>query len=105
MQLTATATTCPPLTFGAAVPLPLPSCLPASLPPCLPVPRPGDPFAANVRRSLRRQHGLREGVTCVFSVEPTRASSLRLTDGQQFKRSYYGAAGSRRGWWRACMDG
>ncbi|GFR50606.1 hypothetical protein Agub_g12689, partial [Astrephomene gubernaculifera] len=51
----------------------------------------GDPFAANIRRGLRRSYGIREGVTVVFSVEPTRRDSLALTSpSTRFKRSYYG---------------
>ncbi|KXZ50938.1 hypothetical protein GPECTOR_14g183 [Gonium pectorale] len=50
----------------------------------------GDPFAANVRRGLRRTHGIREGITVVFSTEPCRRASLALTPKSHFKRSYYG---------------
>ncbi|PNH08280.1 hypothetical protein TSOC_005187 [Tetrabaena socialis] len=49
-----------------------------------------DPFAANVRRGLRREYGIREGVTVVFSTEPSRRSSLALAAPGRFKRSYYG---------------
>jgi hypothetical protein len=47
-----------------------------------------DPFAASIRRGLRK-HGVKYGVTVVFSEELARRSSLALTR-QQFKRSYFG---------------
>ncbi|KIY98710.1 Uncharacterized protein MNEG_9250 [Monoraphidium neglectum] len=48
----------------------------------------GDPFAANIRRGLRKQ-GVGRGIVAVFSDEPVKKASLGLTD-QQYKRSYYG---------------
>ena len=47
-----------------------------------------DPFAAHIRRGLRKK-GVRSGVTVVFSDELAKKSSLALTD-QQYKKSYYG---------------
>ncbi|GLI64964.1 hypothetical protein VaNZ11_008371 [Volvox africanus] len=50
----------------------------------------GDPFAATCRRGLRRQYGIRSGVTVIFSTEPCRRTSMMLTSGGRYKRSYYG---------------
>ncbi|KAI8475684.1 MAG: hypothetical protein J3K34DRAFT_517116 [Monoraphidium minutum] len=48
----------------------------------------GDPFAANIRRGLRKK-GVGRGVVAVFSDEPVRRASLGMA-GQQYKKSYYG---------------
>ena len=46
-------------------------------------------FAQEVKRKLKRE-GIRYGVKVVFSDEPTEKKSLRLTDGNNFKKSFYG---------------
>ncbi|EFJ49284.1 hypothetical protein VOLCADRAFT_90052 [Volvox carteri f. nagariensis] len=50
----------------------------------------GDPFAAACRRGLRRQYGIHNGVTVVFSTEPCRSTSMALASAARYKRSYYG---------------
>jgi len=47
-----------------------------------------DPFAANIRRGLRKM-GVASDVVAVWSDEPVKHASLEVTD-QRFKRSYYG---------------
>jgi tRNA A37 threonylcarbamoyladenosine dehydratase len=46
-------------------------------------------FAQEVKRKLKRQ-GIRYGVKVVFSDEPVDKKSLKLTDGNNFKKSFYG---------------
>lgn len=48
-----------------------------------------DPFAALIRKRLRKR-GVAIGVTAVWSDEPVQKVSLKLTDGSNFKKSYYG---------------
>lgn len=47
------------------------------------------PFAQQIRKNLR-SHGIRKGVTVVFSPEEPIRESLMLTDGKNFKKSAYG---------------
>lgn len=47
------------------------------------------PFAQQVRKGLKRK-GVRRGVTVVFSSELVDISTMMLTDGSKFKRSFYG---------------
>jgi tRNA A37 threonylcarbamoyladenosine dehydratase len=49
-----------------------------------------DPFAHQVRRQLKRRGVKPVGFTVVFSEEPNIESSLRMTDGTNFKKSFYG---------------
>ena len=47
------------------------------------------PFAQQIRKQLK-QHGIRKGVTVVFSPEEPIRESLMLTDGKNYKKSAYG---------------
>ncbi|MBU6342060.1 MAG: tRNA threonylcarbamoyladenosine dehydratase [Bacteroidetes bacterium] len=47
------------------------------------------PFAQQVRKGLKRK-GVRRGVTVVFSSELVDKNTCMLTDGNRFKRSFYG---------------
>ena len=47
-------------------------------------------LAKQIRKRLKREYGITKGFKCVFSTELQREDSLRLTDGTQFKKSYYG---------------
>ena len=47
------------------------------------------PFAQQVRKGLKRK-GVRRGVTVVFSSEPVYRDNCMLTDGNRFKKSFYG---------------
>lgn len=47
------------------------------------------PFAQQVRKLLKT-HGIRKGVTAVFSPEKHIKESLMLTDGKNYKKSAYG---------------
>lgn len=47
------------------------------------------PFAQQIRKNLR-SHGIRKGITVVFSPEYPVKESLMLTDGTNFKKSAYG---------------
>jgi tRNA A37 threonylcarbamoyladenosine dehydratase len=47
------------------------------------------PFAQQVRKNLKT-HGIRKGITVVFSPEKPIKESLMLTDGKNFKKSAYG---------------
>jgi tRNA A37 threonylcarbamoyladenosine dehydratase len=46
-------------------------------------------FSQEVKRKLKK-HGIRWGVKVVFSPEPVSKSALKLTDGTNFKKSFYG---------------
>lgn len=46
-------------------------------------------FAHTVRKYLAKE-GVKRGVTTVFSDEPAPEGSVRLTDGTNFKKSFYG---------------
>lgn len=47
------------------------------------------PFAQQIRKQLK-QRGIRSGIPVVFSPEKHVKESLKLTDGSNFKRSFYG---------------
>jgi tRNA threonylcarbamoyladenosine dehydratase len=47
-------------------------------------------FAQQIRKTLKRNHGVKKGLKCVFSPETVRKESLILTDGSNFKKSAYG---------------
>ncbi|MBL7812581.1 MAG: tRNA threonylcarbamoyladenosine dehydratase [Bacteroidetes bacterium] len=47
------------------------------------------PFARNVRKRLHK-HGIYSGFKCVFNHGELYTESLRLTDGSNFKKSFYG---------------
>lgn len=49
-----------------------------------------DPFANQVRRQLKRRGVAPKGFPVVFSEEPNLENSLRMTDGTNFKKSFYG---------------
>jgi tRNA A37 threonylcarbamoyladenosine dehydratase len=46
-------------------------------------------FAASVRARLKRE-GIREGIIAVYSEEIQPREALKLTDGKNYKKSYYG---------------
>ncbi len=50
----------------------------------------GDPFAHQVRRQMKRRGVKAQGFMAVFSDEPNLEGSLRMTDGTNFKKSFYG---------------
>lgn len=47
-------------------------------------------LAKQVRKRLKKESNIQKGVRCVFSTELQDENSLRLTDGTNFKRSFYG---------------
>jgi tRNA threonylcarbamoyladenosine dehydratase len=47
-------------------------------------------FASMIRKRLKRDADIKDGITAVFSPEPVSKSSLRITDGSNFKKSFYG---------------
>ncbi len=47
------------------------------------------PLAKNIRKRLRKQ-GINKGVKAVYSVEHPDSSSLKTTDGANYKKSFYG---------------
>lgn len=47
------------------------------------------PLAKTIRKRLRKE-GISKGVKVVFTTEPTDETSLKLTDGTNFKKSFYG---------------
>ncbi|MFV0530717.1 MAG: ThiF family adenylyltransferase [Flavobacteriales bacterium] len=46
-------------------------------------------LAKNIRKQLKKSH-IHKGVRCVFSTELPDEKSLKLTDGTNFKKSFYG---------------
>jgi tRNA A37 threonylcarbamoyladenosine dehydratase len=48
------------------------------------------PFAQQLRKVLKRQHNIRQGVKVVFSPEVPDKESLIMTDGSNYKKSAYG---------------
>ncbi len=57
------------------------------------------PLAKNIRKRLRSE-GIRGGVKVVFSTEVPDESSIKLTDGSNFKKSFYGTNS-----WMPCLFG
>lgn len=47
-------------------------------------------LAKQVRKRLKREANITKGFKCVFSSEIQNEESLRMTDGTNFKRSFYG---------------
>lgn len=47
-------------------------------------------FAQQIRKMLKRNHQIRNGIKCVFSPELPKKESLILTDGSNYKKSAYG---------------
>ena len=50
------------------------------------------PFAKHVRKRLAKEYGIRGGFHVVFSSEHANKDSVRLTDGSNFKKSFYGTS-------------
>ncbi len=48
------------------------------------------PFAQQLRKVLKRQHNIRQGVKVVFSPEAPDKESIIMTDGSNYKKSAYG---------------
>ena len=47
------------------------------------------PLAKNIRKRLRKE-GINKGVKAVYSVEHPDETSLKTTDGSNYKKSFYG---------------
>ena len=47
-------------------------------------------FAQQIRKVLKRNYQIRNGIKCVFSPEQPKKESLILTDGNNYKKSAYG---------------
>ena len=47
-------------------------------------------LAKQVRKRLKKESNIQKGVRCVFSTELQDEGSLKLTDGSNFKKSFYG---------------
>lgn len=47
-------------------------------------------LAKQVRKRLRKENNIQKGFKCVFSTELQNEDSLKMTDGTNFKRSFYG---------------
>lgn len=47
------------------------------------------PLAKNIRKRLK-EVGIDKGIKAVFSIEKPNSSSLKLTNGQNYKKSFYG---------------
>ena len=47
------------------------------------------PLAKTIRKRLKKE-GINKGVKAVFSIEKPDADSLKMTDGKNFKKSFYG---------------
>jgi len=47
-------------------------------------------LAQKVRKRLRKEHKINRGIRAVFSTETQIEDSLKMTDGSNFKRSFYG---------------
>lgn len=50
------------------------------------------PFAKHIRKRLAREYRIRKGFHVVFSSEIANPESVRLTDGSNFKKSFYGTS-------------
>jgi tRNA threonylcarbamoyladenosine dehydratase len=48
------------------------------------------PFAQQIRKMLKKRHGITKGLQVVFSTELPDKESLMLTDGSNYKKSAYG---------------
>jgi tRNA A37 threonylcarbamoyladenosine dehydratase len=57
------------------------------------------PLAKNIRKRLK-EHKISKGVKAVFSTEMPDQSSVKLTDGKNFKKSFYGTNS-----WMPCLFG
>jgi tRNA A37 threonylcarbamoyladenosine dehydratase len=57
------------------------------------------PLAKNMRKRLKEQK-ISKGIKAVFSTEVTDQSSIKLTDGKNFKKSFYGTNS-----WMPCLFG
>ena len=57
------------------------------------------PLAKVIRKRLRKM-GVNKGVKAVFSLEKTDESSLKMTNGANFKKSFYGTNS-----WIPCLFG
>jgi tRNA A37 threonylcarbamoyladenosine dehydratase len=50
------------------------------------------PFAKHIRKRLAGEYHIRKGFHVVFSSETANPESVRLTDGSNFKKSFYGTS-------------
>ena len=50
------------------------------------------PFAKHIRKRLAGEYRIRKGFHVVFSSETANPESVRLTDGSNFKKSFYGTS-------------
>lgn len=50
------------------------------------------PFAKHIRKRLAQEYRIRKGFPVVFSHELANKDSVRLTDGTNFKKSFYGTS-------------
>jgi tRNA A37 threonylcarbamoyladenosine dehydratase len=50
------------------------------------------PFAKHIRKRLASEYHIRKGFHVVFSSETANPESVRLTDGSNFKKSFYGTS-------------
>jgi tRNA A37 threonylcarbamoyladenosine dehydratase len=57
------------------------------------------PLAKNMRKRLKEQK-ISKGIKAVFSIEVPDQSSIKLTDGKNFKKSFYGTNS-----WMPCLFG
>lgn len=57
------------------------------------------PLAKNIRKRLK-EHKISKGVKAVYSTEMPDQSSIKLTDGKNFKKSFYGTNS-----WMPCLFG
>jgi tRNA A37 threonylcarbamoyladenosine dehydratase len=57
------------------------------------------PLAKNIRKRLK-EHKISKGVKAVFSTEMPEQSSVKLTDGKNYKKSFYGTNS-----WMPCLFG
>src|SRR5690606_8880953 len=57
------------------------------------------PLAKNIRKRLKKE-GISSGVKAVFSSERPDETSVKMTDGSNFKKSFYGTNS-----WMPCLFG
>ena len=57
------------------------------------------PLAKNIRKRLK-EHKISKGVKAVFSTEMPDQASVKLTDGKNYKKSFYGTNS-----WMPCLFG